>query len=676
MTQDNPLETALRHLLPLAGDRSPEPLAQLVAAIRPRRADDAGHAVNALRSLAFLLERHADYRQALRGYLMTLIGTRRQLHLYTDVGILSNEGLWSAFRRRLGEKLLPSAVHDDYLKDVFGRVFPRRDDYLWVNAVPDQVWLELWQSLRFEEADHARDGRNTRLELVEAAQVLSYRISAIGLEPELVRNHPAIERFESPFLTQNVALRDYLEAFKTALTDGGEAAEDDRQVRILLDQCDEIVAKVRKTAAHEGVSVSLTYLMVRLTQHLARLRLVLDLLDPAHARDVPARAVSFFKTLVEADNRKTSLRDLFANNTDLLALQITEHAGRTGEHYVASNRREWSRMARSAMGAGFIVGFMALIKILLAKLKLAPLIEAFAFSMNYSLGFMLIHVLHFTIATKQPAMTAARIAAGIERQAKSGGDRLDAIAELIEAVARTQFIAILGNVLLAIPTAFAIALVAKYGLDQAWVTPEKAHALLHDLDPIHSLALPHAAIAGVCLFTAGLISGYYDNKAVYNRIPQRLLQLRWPRRLFGEARWKRVCTYVENNLGALAGNFFFGIMLGSMGTIGFLLGLPLDIRHITFSSANLAYAAVALDFQLDWQTWALSSAGIALIGLTNLAVSFSLALFVALRSRRIRFVDGRAVLGRLLRRFVRAPQRFFVPPRNGAVAVDTAASKS
>ncbi|MCB5976870.1 site-specific recombinase [Acinetobacter baumannii] len=31
--------------------------------------------------------------------------------------------------------------------------------------------------------------------------------------------------------------------------------------------------------------------------------------------------------------------------------------------------------------------------------------------MNYSLGFILIHVLHFTVATKQPAMTAAALAA-------------------------------------------------------------------------------------------------------------------------------------------------------------------------------------------------------------------------------------------------------------------------
>lgn len=666
----HPFDQCLDRLLAQPQDHGIETLAALVALLRPRRADAPESAILALRALAFQLGQRDDHRRALRDYLAGVVGSRRMVPLFSDSGILSNEGLWSALRNRLGAKLLPAEYRDEYLKDVLGRVFDHPDDYRWVSAVPDAVWLDLWQALRFDESDHGAAARHGRLELVEAAQVLSYRISAIGLEPELVRNHPAIERFESPFLTQSVELRDYLEHYKQGLVNGEPVAQDDKHVRVLLDQCELILARLRKTVMREGVSVSLTYLMVRMAQHIARLRQLLDLLDPAEASMLPQRAVAMLKALVEAENRSTSVRDLFATNTDLLALQVIEHAGRTGEHYIAGSHAEWRQMARSAAGAGFVVGFMGIIKILLAKLKLAPLIEAFAFSMNYSLGFMLVHVLHFTIATKQPAMTAARIAASMERHGER--DALDGLAELIESVVRTQFIAIVGNVLVAIPTALAIALISRHVLGLQWVDADKAQHLLHDLDPIHSLAIPHAAIAGVCLFLAGLISGYYDNLAVYNRIPARLKQLRWPHRLLGEVRWSAVCAYVENNLGALAGNFFFGIMLGSMGTLGFLLGLPIDIRHITFSSANLAYAAVALDFQLPWQTWLLSIVGIVGIGLTNLLVSFSLALMVALRSRRTTFGKSRALLGKLMHRFVAAPRSFFVAPRDVPVPAEAA----
>jgi site-specific recombinase len=112
---------------------------------------------------------------------------------------------------------------------------------------------------------------------------------------------------------------------------------------------------------------------------------------------------------------------------------------------------------------------------------------------------------------------------------------------------------------------------------------------MHDSDPWHSLALLHAAIAGVWLFVSGLISGYYDNKALYTRMGAARAQLRGLRRLLGRSAW-RCSRYVEDNLGGLMGNFFFGILMGTTATVGFLLGLPLDIRHVTFSSANLATA--------------------------------------------------------------------------------------
>jgi len=270
-----------------------------------------------------------------------------------------------------------------------------------------------------------------------------------------------------------------------------------------------------------------------------------------------------------------------------------------------------------------------------------------------------VDMLHFTIATKQPAMTAALIAAAIDK----GRQTLDELVELVVRVLRSQFIAIVGNVALAMPTAYAIAWLWRGVSGQHLVNPDKAQFLLHELDPIHSLAIPHAAIAGVCLFLSGLIAGYYDNKAVYGQIGVRLRQLRWLRKLFGKARLARVAEYVGNNLGGLAGNVFFGVLLGSTGTLGFLFGLPLDIRHITFSSANFAFALVGLEHQLSWQQWVLCLSGILLIGLTNLTVSFALALLVALRSRGVSFGQGRVLARLLWRRFMVGARDFFLPPR-------------
>ena len=98
--------------------------------------------------------------------------------------------------------------------------------------------------------------------------------------------------------------------------------------------------------------------------------------------------------------------------------------------------------------------------------------------------------------------------------------------------------------------------------------PRAGDSQSHDLDPVGSLALFHAAIAGVYLFLSGLIAGYYDNKAIYRQIPQRLAAVPWLNRLLGEARTRRFAHYVEHNLGGLAGNFYFGLFRGVTGTIG------------------------------------------------------------------------------------------------------------
>ena len=634
-------------------------LRQLVDSLRPAEADDVEGATRNVRALAYLLERNPDLAAGLRNYISCIFSSRKLAHLCADVGILENQGFWAELWQRLNHKWLPPTLNDDYLRDVFCQLFAHTDDWIWVSGVSDETWHGLLRALGFHRRADRPLIEGILREMLEAAQVLSYRISAIGLEPELVRNHPDIERFESPFLRQNVELMNFVTSFHLWFQDRQHKREDAQQIEVLLDQCEGIIERIHRQSAHNGVSISLTRLLLRLQQSIFRLRTLLSLIEPTSIRKAQEIGIAFFKTLVKADNAKHSIGDVFQTNTELLARQVTERAGRAGEHYVTRTLEEWREMLRSASGAGFIVGFMALLKVLASKLVLAPFGYAFVYSLNYSLGFMVVHVLHFTIATKQPAMTAAAIAASIDQ----GKQKLNELSELVVCVLRSQLIAIIGNVAVAMPTAYAIAWAwfALHGKHLA--DADKVQHLLHELDPIHSLALPHAAIAGVCLFLSGLISGYYDNKAAYNDIPARLRQLPWLQRLLGPQRLDRVTVYLGNNLGALAGNFFFGIMLGTIGTLGFIFGLPIDIRHITFSSANFAFALVGADHGLSWQQWAVSLGGIALIGLTNLGVSFSLALGVALRSRGVSFSQGGELLLVLLRRFRTGPRDFFLPPR-------------
>ena len=151
-------------------------------------------------------------------------------------------------------------------------------------------------------------------------------------------------------------------------------------------------------------------------------------------------------------------------------------------------------------------------------------------------------------------------------------------------------------------------------------------------------------------------------------MPQRLRRVRWLRALLGRERLARLAEYVEHNLGALAGNFLFGCMLGLTPVVGELLGLPLDIRHVAFASANFAYGLVGLQFQVPHWTMLVSFAGVLLIGLVNLVVSFWLALKVALRSRGITREQTEGLWPRVAGKFLERPRDFFLPPRAEAGA--------
>jgi site-specific recombinase len=676
-------------------------LVELFAALRPRHPDDGTRATANVRTLCQLLMGNQQQVLALRNYMLRVLASRRHTSLYTDLGILSNDGFFSELRRRLSYRILPPALEDVYLSDALDQILYVKTDTRWISAVPASDWLALFDILALADRTAfdeglASDNHIALAGMLDAIRTLSYRICAIGLEPKLIRIHPEIEKFESPFLMQNVEVNAYLDGYARLLNGDSSNNEDAKHLLVMLDQCDGVVAKIRKNALNQGTSIALTYLLVALTQSIERLRKLLFLVDVTgqlpnpvnveraydayvaglqNASAAPAisprraAAVTLGLELIEADNNKYAVQKLFADNIDLLARNVTEHASRTGEHYIAESRSVYGAMFLSSAGAGFIIGFMALLKILASYLRTAPLVEAFLYSLNYSFGFMLIHVLHFTVATKQPAMTASRIAAGLHSHDGRHID-LGSMSELIVKVLRTQLVSVLGNLALGIPVAYLIAVTYSALMGHHLVSPEKARHLLHDIDPVASLALFHAMIAGVCLFVAGLVSGYYDNKALYSRMAQRISQLRGLGRLLGQDRLHRLAQYIEDNLGGLMGNFYFGILLGTIGTLGDLLGLPIDIRHITFSAANFATALVGLDNQITWQVAVTSVVGILSIGTVNLLVSFGLALWVALRSRQVRFDHGILLLQILARRFWDGPADFFIAPRDVVETVD------
>ena len=613
------LERALKRMLQDAPDADGALVRRLLFLLRPRKRGDSATATTHLADLLGLVERNPAYAEALRAHLLALLERYHLSALLMDSGILPVRDFRAELSRRLRFKWLPPLPDGDSLRDWLENALERGDE-AWIAGVDAALWLRLLAALGLNGADMPGVLQE---KLANAINGLSHRLAAGGLNPELLRLEPDLQRHASPFLAQHEEIHALL---------GTAEPEDAAQARVLLAQCRDILERLARRSRHAGASVAFSHLRIRLLQQIQRLEVLLDI----YTNRGIARAeklVALFVALAEAAPRRHSVRDLVADTTAQLAYQITQHAGQAGEHYVAESHRELWSMFRSAAGAGPIIAVMALLKIVALGAQLPPLQEALLVSLNYALGFVLIYLLGFTVATKQPAMTASWMATQLASLA-SESSQSRALGLFVGRVFNTQFVAILGNLLLAF---FGAALCA-WGLQaysQFPVTADQARALVAQANLLDWHNVFYAAIAGVGLFLSGVVSGYYDNKTIYERIPERLARLTWPTRLLGVPAWRALVSYLGRHLGGLAGNTFLGFYLGLMGAFGHMAGLPLDIRHIAFASANLAYGLAALDWRLAAPLLAAALGGVLAIGLTNLLVSFALAFYVALRASRV-----------------------------------------
>lgn len=629
-------------------------LGQVLAALRElaRRGQPPVAELNAV------LAAEPSYAHRLARVLLEVAGARVFQTVHTDAGIGYADGAFTRVRRVWGQWLLPPVEPEagGWLRRVFVD-----GDTDWLAQVPEAHWLELAQRLEAAGVG-AQPALEASARIVTAVRTLAARLAGEGTDAELLRNAPELAEHESPFLALVGAATRYLQRHQAWLSGDSAQRDDSSELHRLIEQCRAVLARVHRQSLRNGTSIRLTHLQRRLQRMLTRLSWLVDVID-----DTPAtrtRAVAgLLHDYADAAQRHGRAGAVLADATDVLAVRIVDNASHHGEHYAAETRAEWLAMFKAAAMGGWVIALMALCKVGITALHLAPLNHALLVSLNYGLGFVLIHLIGGAVATKQPSMTAALLARSLGDRR---GQRYAELSRLTECICRTQLIAIAGNVLVAMPVSLAVWLAWSAAFGSSPVPLEKARHLAHELSPIASLALPHAALAGVCLFLAGLISGFFDNQAAYRQLGARLRAHPLLRRRLSPQRLDRVAGYLEAHWGSLWGNLLFGFLLGGVGTLGVLFGLPLDIRHVAFGSANYVYSGLTLLAEMPGWQWLVNGLGVLAIAAVNLTVSFALALWLALRARGLGRREATDTLGRAVAARWRQHKRgFFLPPRDG-----------
>ena len=608
-----------------------------------------------------------------------------------ESGIPLARGFWQEFFGRLRHKLLPTLQNEHDFLYVLNRVFFRNNDYQWVEDIPRAHWIQFFESLGLSL--HIDDYRIMH-QLVTSLKTLSFQVAQLGLEKEVLQYIPEEDRDDNPFVRQNYLVHD-LEAVLNvnrpaallAAAAGGDAEgragdgarseasvidEDEAlsplrqlsgQFALLLDRCDQCITYIREHHSQRGASLHQTYMLLLLANRMERMSILVDLVDRDHHFDV-GKFVELFRMLVRNENRKNSILEFMSQSLGYLAYQIAEHKGAKGNKYITSTWTEYRAMVWSAMGGGAWVCLVVLIKNLITRVPMAIFWHGFAYSVNYSLGFILIEETHTTLATKQPAFTASAVASSLDTRKNTHQPNLYNLAVTVAKVSRSQIASFAGNLLIVFPGVWLLAWGYEKLFGAKLVSGETAAHMLRDQHPWESLSLLYACNTGVFLFLSGIIAGYVQNKIQYSQVSRRLQTHPVLRLSMRPERLRRLSDYVEKHAGSLIGNISLGFMLGMAGFIGEIFGSRFDIRHITISAGNVSLAVYGLGFA-NVRTGYLVTVllGVLGIGFLNFLVSFSLAFIVAVRSRGVRIREYPEFLGILWRYFRSNPLDFIRPRR-------------
>jgi len=636
-----------------------------------------------LKHLLNMLERNPEPRARIVAVLGRFWQETDLAALLADFGFTARRDLWGEVGERLALRLLPGTPDTDDGAALFQLLFSAADDATWLSAIDANTLSRLASLMSAARSNGVNSSTAAGAATGGAAaglhdwraplrQAQAWLVSAI----QAAAFTPALRQRMGPELLVNQPFEQLArasEALVDALVAGHSASigQHATYLRALLQRCRAAAASVADHLEAHGVSVNIVFEVEQLLARCDRLEALLDLaLSPTPQRELQRLLVD----LVWLSRQRRSLRALLGRQYSLMARKVAERHAETGEHYITRTSAEYRTMLGAAAGGGAIIGGTTFVKFGIVALGLAPFWVGFGAGLNYAISFLIIHLLHWTVATKQPAMTAPAMAQklgalqvgapGDVRSAERDAQAIDGFVSEVTHLVRSQIAGITGNIVAVIPVVMLVQWAAWQLLGAPLVSADSAHYVLHSLTLLGPTAL-FAAFTGVLLFASSLIAGWMENWFVYHRLDSALAHHPGIVARLGASRAQRWSVWWRDNISGVAANVSLGLLMGLVPVLLAFLGLPLDVRHVTLGAGQLAAAVGTLGWPvLQERAFWWCVAGLVATGALNLGVSFWLALKVAMRSRDITLADRKRLYAAVRQRLWRSPRSFFLPERS------------
>jgi site-specific recombinase len=609
-------------------------------------------------SRLLLMVRVMEGERAMRAAVTRLVSAvcdgSRGLKLFAQVGLPAGQGFFSEAGDRLARALLPAPPEPGKLSELLTRLFPVPGDADWLAGLSPALLARLAALVGDVRPPEPVPATRVRADLLDALLLLAVQTAALGMAEDVRERSPETAFRGSPFLRLRLVCDAVL---------ARDAAPDTlKDLSTCVADCRKVVASVSRHLERTGVSVDLVYRLERIRRSLERMEAIARVLGAARGEPRWREALALLADLLRQAHADRSVRELVKRNVRMLARKIIERAGHSGEHYITSTHTEFHALVHSAAGGGLVTAVAVALKVALSSLALAPFFLTLGVGLTYAAAFGLIQFLGFTLATKQPSVTAATLAGSVGEDTR--GEWLASLVDFIPRITRSQLAAFAGNLGVVVPAALALALGFQWVTGHTFLTPRQAQATVASLHPWRSGTLPFAALTGVLLWLSSVAGGWLENFVVYRRLPEALAHHRALRRLLGDAGAARLAAGFQRAASGLGASVSLGFLLALVPVVGRFFGLTLDVRLVTFALGQLALAGGALGADAVLRPDFLAAlAGVGLTGLLNFAVSFSLALGVAARARDVSTRETLPFLRAVLLLLVSNPRSFFLPPR-------------
>ena len=573
--------------------------------------------------------------------------------LLGDFGFAPRTAFMSELAERLRRKMLPGTPETNDASELFPLVAPTRFDAQWLGALEES---QVDQLVTLLSSEPEADALHWQHSLMDALTYCTAQIRATGFSPELrLRMDKAagdVRAFH--------ALPADIEELRSALFNQQGDEETLRmmikQYRDRLDACRLAVNSVYTHLEENGISIGMVF---RLRQLRARIMRVRELLDALLSPTPAMTAVRLLIRRVIIGQESKSIGALISANSTLLSAKMAERSAETGEHYITRDRAEYKAMLGKAMGGGAVTALTTLLKFMVVAIGLSAFWSGFWAGVAYSASFIMIQLLHLTLATKQPAMTAPAMAAKLKdiNSADAVNEFVDEVTHLV----RSQVAAVFGNVFMVIPAVLLVNVIVQLLMGRPMISPKEAEHVLHTLTLLGPTLL-WAAFTGMILFAASMIAGWAENWFVLHHLDSAIRHNPRFTAVLGAERAARWSTFMRENISGFASNISLGFMLGLIPPFTGFFGFELEARHVTLSTGQLAAAASSIGLEvLKMPIFWWSVAAIPLIGALNLGVSFYCAFRLALQAHNVSGVDRARIRAVIWQRWRSHPRSFFVP---------------